>query len=91
MVGPRAYSDPGEDRENQRKAQSPPRAPRWVKVAAVIGALVALIVVVMLLFGGGSHGPGRHTGDDTRPSSPAQSETAPSNGGGVHTPPAGGH
>ncbi|MFD6859170.1 hypothetical protein ACFWCF_17735 [Rhodococcus sp. NPDC060090] len=36
------------------------RMPRWVKmVAAVVGVLLVLVVAVML-FGGGNHGPGRH-------------------------------
>ena len=36
------------------------RTPRWVKVIAlVVGVLIVLVVAVML-FGGGNHGPGRH-------------------------------
>ena len=34
--------------------------PRWVKVFAVVGAVVIVLIVVMLVAGG--HGPGRHTG-----------------------------
>ena len=33
--------------------------PRWVKVFGIIVVLVLLVVVVHL-FSGGSHGPGRH-------------------------------
>jgi hypothetical protein len=36
--------------------------PRWVKVFAVVGIVVAALVIIML-FGG--HGPGRHTGGTT--------------------------
>lgn len=45
--------------------------PRWVKVFAVIGAVLALVLVVGLVFGGGEHGPGRHGGgnDDETPTS----------------------
>jgi hypothetical protein len=32
-------------------------APRWVKVSAIAGGVVALLFVVMLVSG---HGPGRH-------------------------------
>lgn len=40
---------------------SRPRTPRWVKVFAIIGALVALLVVLMLTGAlGKGHGPGRH-------------------------------
>jgi hypothetical protein len=31
--------------------------PRWVKVFAIVGAVLVLLVIVMLLAG---HGPGRH-------------------------------
>jgi hypothetical protein len=34
--------------------------PRWVKVAGIITAIVALLFLVLLLAGG--HGPGRHSG-----------------------------
>ncbi len=36
-----------------------PGTPRWVKVAAVLVALLAVLLIVLLLLGGG-HGPGRH-------------------------------
>jgi hypothetical protein len=44
----------------------PHTTPRWVKVLAIIGLVLALLVVGLLLFGpdtfgpGGGHGPGRH-------------------------------
>lgn len=34
--------------------------PRWVKVSVVIAIVLALLVVIMLIFGNGEHGPGRH-------------------------------
>jgi hypothetical protein len=34
-----------------------PGMPRWVKVFAIVGAVVLVLLVVMLLTG---HGPGRH-------------------------------
>lgn len=34
--------------------------PRWVKVSAILAAVLALLLAVVLLAGGG-HGPGRHT------------------------------
>jgi len=33
--------------------------PRWVKVFAIIGGVIALMAVIVLL-AGGNHGPGRH-------------------------------
>jgi hypothetical protein len=40
-------------------ASQPPddRMPRWVKVSAIVGGLLVLMIVIMLLMG---HGPGRH-------------------------------
>ncbi len=35
--------------------------PRWVKVFGIIALVLVLLFVVLLLAGGGSHGPARHT------------------------------
>ena len=37
-----------------------PGIPRWVKLSAIIAGALALLLVVVLVFGGGQHGPGRH-------------------------------
>ena len=42
------------------RADGPPGAPRWVKVAGIIVAALVLLMVVVMLLGGGNHGPGRH-------------------------------
>jgi hypothetical protein len=34
--------------------------PRWVKAFVIAGVVVALVLVVLLVFGGEGHGPGRH-------------------------------
>ena len=34
--------------------------PRWVKVFGIIFIVLILLFVIMHLFGGGNHGPGRH-------------------------------
>jgi hypothetical protein len=62
--------------------------PRWVKAFGAIALILVLLVGVLLLTGGGNHGPGRHTGSgetggQALPSRPQES--------GGHTPPAGGH
>jgi hypothetical protein len=36
-----------------------PGMPRWVKVSLVIAAAIAILIGVLLLFGG-DHGPSRH-------------------------------
>ena len=46
-------------------AESPPGAPRWVKVAGLIVLVVAVVLVVVMLAVGGEHGPGRHTGAES--------------------------
>ncbi|MEX0868945.1 MAG: hypothetical protein WD011_04660 [Nitriliruptoraceae bacterium] len=40
-------------------ADEPHRMPGWVKAIVAIG-LLALLVALVLAFGGGDHGPGRH-------------------------------
>jgi hypothetical protein len=62
------------------RSGAPPRAPRWIKVSAiVVGVLILLIIVVRVTgLGGGDHGPGRHPGGGTPPA-----------GVTVHTPPGG--
>jgi hypothetical protein len=40
--------------------------PRWVKAFVIIGAVLAVLLVVGLVFGKGEHGPGRHGGGGDR-------------------------
>jgi hypothetical protein len=42
--------------------------PRWVKVFAVLGIVLVVLVIVMLFTG---HGPGRHTGGTNHAAGPA--------------------
>lgn len=37
-----------------------PGAPRWVKVSAIVAAVLALLAVILIV-AGGTHGPGLHT------------------------------
>lgn len=62
-----------------------PRAPRWVKVSAIVAvAVVAAVVLVLALGIGGDHGPGRHS-PGGEPAEPAQDQP------GGHEPPEGAH
>lgn len=58
------------------------RLPRWIKLTGLTIAILAILgVLIMVLGGGGEHGPGRHS-----PGNEAPSNEVPG-----HTPPAGGH
>lgn len=39
---------------------TPPGAPRWVKIGAVVAAVLVVAIVVVALLSGGEHGPGQH-------------------------------
>lgn len=55
-------SEPVPFRADELHGGSPPRAPRWVKIAGILTAVLALAVLLLVLLGGGpgKHGPGRH-------------------------------
>lgn len=51
--------EPEPTRRRGASSDQPPGLPNWVKISAIVVAiLVAVAVVAMLL--GGNHGPGRH-------------------------------
>lgn len=95
-----AHRDTDEDSGAESSRGSTTGAPRWVKATGVIAVVLVVVVGVMLLTGGGSHGPGRHTGGQP-PSSvtpsgggaggPSPSGVRPPGGAGGHRSPAGGH
>jgi hypothetical protein len=43
--------------------------PRWVKVSAIVGGIIVLIIVAVMLLTGGQHGPARHLGMGVLPAS----------------------
>ncbi|WP_157245047.1 hypothetical protein [Nonomuraea typhae] len=52
-------------------SQTPPRAPRWVKVSAIAVAILVLAFLIAQVFGiGGPHGPGRHASLPQPPNTP---------------------
>jgi hypothetical protein len=53
------YPDAGDATGLAQDRGAPSGMPRWVKVSAVVAAVLVALVVVMLLVGG-DHGPGRH-------------------------------
>jgi len=42
----------------------PTGTPRWVKVFALVAIVLVALAAVMLIAGGGEHGPGRHASAD---------------------------
>ncbi|OKK03470.1 hypothetical protein AMK26_18425 [Streptomyces sp. CB03234] len=54
---------------------TPPKAPRWVKVSAIVLGVLVLLVVILKLTGlGGEHGPGRHMGAAGTPAGVTQAQ-----------------
>ena len=49
-------------RDTGSQPESPPRMPRWVKVAAIIAGLLLLVFLILRFTGiAGEHGPSRHS------------------------------
>jgi hypothetical protein len=63
MADPPGDRDTGEDARLAADRQPAPGMPRWVKVTAVIVAVLALLLVIVMLISGGGHGPQRHQSD----------------------------
>jgi hypothetical protein len=53
-------SDSGDDTSAGSDREAGAGTPRWVKVFGIIGLVIVLLFVIMML-GGGRHGPHRHT------------------------------
>lgn len=57
----RSGSAQPDDTTGREYGGDPPAGlPRWVKIAAMVALLLALVVAVVMLVGGGEHGPSRH-------------------------------
>ena len=93
MADPPPYPDLDlDDDTGVRPGREPTtRTPRWVKASAIVAVVLLLLIGGLMVFGGGSHGPGRHTGsgDAGRQAPAGQAPSGDDLGG--HTPPAGGH
>lgn len=44
----------------ERRPESPPATPRWVKLFAIVVLALIVLLVITALAGIGTHGPGRH-------------------------------
>ena len=47
--------------------QNSPGTPRWVKTLGKIAAVLAVLAGLLMVFGGGQHGPWRHFSSATEP------------------------
>ncbi len=61
-----------------------PSTPRWVKAIGIVLIAVALIALVVMVVGGGQHGPGMHTG--TGGGSPSLGSPTAASAGAVGSP-----
>lgn len=59
MTDPTHHPD-NDERDMRYEREPTTRFPRWVKVAGIVLAVLALLVVIAMLVGGGEHGPARH-------------------------------
>lgn len=87
MADPPPYPDADEGPDRRSIAGTT----RWVKVFGVIAVVLALLVGVLVLTGGGNHGPGRHSGSGGTGSQAPPSGVRESGDVEGHAPPAGGH
>ena len=55
-----------------RGSSSYPGTPRWVKVSGIVAVMVILLVALIMVLGGGEHGPMRHM-----PSGSGETNTPP--------------
>jgi hypothetical protein len=58
------YADAGDDASAGPSVGRAGGTPRWVKGFGLAALIVVLLIGALVLLGGGSHGPGRHTGGD---------------------------
>ncbi len=61
MTEPHPDPPSGHDCRGRPNRGSTDGPPRWVKIFGVIAFVVVVLFVLVVLIGGGEHGPGRHT------------------------------
>jgi hypothetical protein len=60
------YPDRGDDtgagpeRTSNSGAPTYPGTPRWVKVSGIVALVLVVLAIILIVAGGGQHGPGRH-------------------------------
>ena len=46
--------------QRRESGGAPPGAPRWVKALGIVALALVAVLVILMQFVGGDHGPGRH-------------------------------
>lgn len=57
--------------------QNYPGTPAWVKTAGKAVAVLAVLLVAAMIFGGGKHGPWRHLSFEANPTAATGADAAP--------------
>lgn len=60
MADPSPPPDPDDDLSGETGRGQITGTPRWVKVSAIVAAVLLALAVVVMVASGGHHGPGRH-------------------------------
>ena len=76
MADSPTYADAGDDVPAPPSRGATGGMPRWVKLSGIVALVLILLVAGLMVFGGGSHSPGRHFGGDS-PSGDEAGRTPP--------------
>ncbi|MCQ4122666.1 hypothetical protein [Rhodococcus tibetensis] len=74
MTDPTPGADPSRPDEDRGSHPRREPTPRWVKVVGLVVGVLLVLVILVMVFGGGNHGPGRHLSAGTTVSPAAISE-----------------
>lgn len=56
----KGMDDPPDDHAEPTTPTGSAGMPRWVTVSLAVAAVLLVLAIAVMLFGGGEHGPGRH-------------------------------
>ena len=60
MTDPTSGADSARSDEDRGFRSRREPTPRWVKVVGIVVGVLLVLVILLMVFGGGNHGPGRH-------------------------------
>lgn len=62
MDGDHVTHPTSESKSSGESQAPPPGVPLWVKISAALAVVLLVMLLVIMAFAGGEHGPGLHTG-----------------------------